>query len=98
MEMNVSLEEVTAFDKQVPMRELVATLQQTLERNHQKILAAALSDWERKYAGKDPADACASVHIAAPVKRTRKTKPSFQKLVRRARNGSGGRGSRRNDT
>jgi hypothetical protein len=95
--MNVSLEEVTAFDKHVPMRELVAALQQTLERNHQKILAAALSDWERKYAGKDPADACTSVHIAAPAKRTRKSKASFQKLVRRGRNGSSGRGSRRND-
>ncbi len=84
--MNVSLEEFAAADKHVPMHELVAALRQTLERNHQKILAAALSDWQRKYAAGDPSDACTSVHIAAPVKRTRKTKPSFQKLVRRSRN------------
>lgn len=86
--MTVSLEEFAAADKHVPMRELVASLQQTLERNHQKILAAALSDWERKYAGRDPSDACASVHIAAPAPRARKTKPSFQKLVRRTRSNS----------
>ena len=84
--MTVSLEEFSAADKHVPMRDLVAGLQQTLERNHQKILAAALHDWERKYAGRDPSDACASVHIAAPAPRARKTKPSFQKLVRRTRN------------
>ena len=84
--MNVSLEEFAAADKHIPMRELVAALQQTLERNHQKILAAALSDWQAKHAGHDPSDACASVHIAAPPKRARKAKPSFQKLVRRTRN------------
>ena len=87
--MNVSLEEMPAANKNVPMRELVATLQETMARNHQKILAAALNDWERKYAGRDPSDACASVHVAAAPKRARKTTPSFQKLVRRARNGSG---------
>jgi inorganic triphosphatase YgiF len=84
--MNVPLEELSAADKHVPMRDLVARLQQTLERNHQKILAAALSDWEQKYAGRDPSDACASVHIAPAPKRTRKPASSFQKLVRRSRN------------
>lgn len=90
--MNVPLEEYAAADKNVPMRELVANLQQTLARNHQKILAAALSDWQRKYAGRDPSDACASVHIAAPAPRARKAKPSFQKLVRRGRTNPGRRG------
>ena len=92
--MNVSLEEMPAANKNVPMRELVATLQQTMARNHQKILAAALNDWQRKYAGRDPSDACASVHVAAAPKRARKAAPSFQKLVRRARNGSGGKPGR----
>ena len=88
--MNVSLEEFAAADKHVPMRELVAALRQTLERNHQKILAAALSDWERKYAGRDPSDACASVHIAAPVSRARKRTASYQPLVRTRRHNGGG--------
>ena len=92
--MNVSLEDFSAADKHVPMRDLVAGLQQTLARNHQKILAAALSDWQRKYAGRDPSDACASVHIAPATKRTRKT-TSFQKLVRRSR-ANGRRGTERN--
>ena len=83
--MNLPLEDLTAADKHVPVRELVANLQQTLERNHQKILAAALSDWQRKYAGCDPSDACASVRIAPAKKPTRKAAPSFQKLVRRSR-------------
>ena len=90
--MNVPLEEYAAADKNVPMRELVANLQQTLARNHQKILAAALSDWEQKYSGRDPSDACVSVRIAAPAPRTRKAKPSFQKLVRRSRTNPGHRG------
>ncbi len=83
--MNVSLEEFAAADKHVPMRELIAALQQTLERNHQKILAAALSDWQRKHGAGDPSDACVSVHIVPPPKRARSPKPSFQKLVRRSR-------------
>ena len=87
--MNVALEELPAADKNVPMRELVSALQQTLARNHQRILAAALSDWERKHAGRDPSDSCASVHIAPAPKRTRKAAPSFQKLVRRGRNQRG---------
>ena len=92
------LEEYAAADKNVPMRELVTNLRQTLERNHQKILAAALGDWERKYAGRDPSDACATVRIAAPAPRTRKAKPSFQKLVRRCRNTPGRRGSGSRDS
>lgn len=82
--MNVALEEMPAADKQVPMRELVATLQQTLARNHQKILAAARSDWEQKYAGRDPSDACVSVHIAATPQRARRATPSFGEILRRA--------------
>ena len=89
--MNVALEDFPAADKNVPMRDLVAALQQTLARNHQKILAAALNDWERKYGACDPSDACASVHIAPPAPRPRKATPSFQKLVRRGRNTRGGR-------
>ena len=93
--MNVPLEECAAPDKNVPMRELVASLQQTLERNHQKILAAALSDWESKYAGRDPSDACASVNIAARAPRSRKKANSFQTLVRRSRTNPGRRSSGR---
>jgi hypothetical protein len=92
--MNVPLEEFAAAAKDVPMRELVAGLQQTLKRNHEKILAAALSDWEQKYAGRDPSDACVSVHIAPAAKPARKATPSFQKLVRRSR-ASGRRGNGR---
>ena len=92
--MHVLLEDFRAADKHLPMRDLVAQLQQTLERNHQKILAAALSDWQQKYAGGDPSDACASVHIAVATKRARKATPSSQKLVRRSRSGGGRSASR----
>ena len=94
--MNVALEEFAAADKHVPMRKLVASLQRTLERNHQKILAAALSDWESNHGGRDPSDACVSVHIAPRAPRPRKKTESFQKLVRRRRTNSGRRGSGRN--
>jgi hypothetical protein len=69
--MSVPLEEFAATDKRIPMRELIAGLQQTLHRNHQKILEAARNDWERTYGACDPTDSCASIRITGGAKRKR---------------------------
>jgi hypothetical protein len=72
--MSALIDEFVAADKRIPMRELIAGLQETLQRNHLKILAAARSDWERKRAGQDPSDACVTVRIA-PQRKTKKRAP-----------------------
>lgn len=76
--MNVPLEAVASVDKSVPMREVIANLQQTLQRNHQKILAAARHDWEQTYGRVDPTTACVSIRIT--TKKTRKLAPSVSGL------------------
>ncbi len=81
--MTVSLESCAAPDKRIPMRDIIASLQQTLHRNHLKILEAARSDWESKYGQTDASDACASIHIAAPVAgRRRRTRTAARSRSR----------------
>lgn len=52
-------------DKRIPMGVLIAGLQDTLRRNHEKILEAARSDWQNSYGACDPSDACVTIRIAA---------------------------------
>lgn len=67
------LEEFDTADKRTPMREIVAGLQATLERNHRKILEVARSEWERKHSQADASDACATIKVAhAPSTRMSK--------------------------
>ena len=40
-------------------------LRQALALNHTRMLEVAKNYWERKYAGKDPSDACVSVRITS---------------------------------
>ena len=66
------IEDCLATNKRIPMRDLVAALQETLRRNHLKILEAARSDWQSGYGASDPSDSCATVRIvpnSSPVKR-----------------------------
>jgi hypothetical protein len=43
----------------------ISGLRQALALNHTRMLDVAKNYWERKYAGKDPSDACVSVRITA---------------------------------
>lgn len=98
--MNVALEDCVVARKDVPMRELIAHLQQTLARNHQKILDAARSDWERRSSiGQDPSDACVSLRIGPPVQRLRKAPAQDPGTSRRRRtvNGAARRNHRSGD-
>ena len=36
-----------------------------IEKKYGALICAARKDWERRFAGRDPADACVSVHISA---------------------------------
>jgi len=43
----------------------ISGLRQSLNLNHSRMLDVAKNYWERKYAGKDPSDACVSVRITS---------------------------------
>ena len=45
-------------------REMVAGLHNVLENKYSRILRVAGAEWERRFAGKDPSDACVSVRIS----------------------------------
>lgn len=71
--MNVPLEDFATTDKRIPMRDLIAGLQETLHRNHQKILVAARLEWERSYGGCDPTNGCVSIRIT-PARNKRRAR------------------------
>ena len=43
---------------------MVEGLQKALEKNYARLLQAAGKEWDRRFAGKDPSDACVSVRIS----------------------------------
>ncbi len=45
-------------------RELAATLRGKLDRKYARIFGAVANEWDRRFAGKDPSDACVSVRIS----------------------------------
>jgi hypothetical protein len=51
-------------------QQLVSGLQSSLDKNYSRIFAAAKAEWERRFSGKDPSDACVSVRVrpAAPAR------------------------------
>jgi len=45
-------------------RQLIDGLRRALEKNYSRISEAARREWERKFRGADPSDACVSVRIS----------------------------------
>lgn len=46
-------------------RVMVEGLQRALEKNYGRILRVAGKEWERRFAGKDPSDACVNIRISS---------------------------------
>lgn len=69
--MNIPLTSVDVTDARTTDRQLIDGLQQTLHANHARLLEAAKKEWESKFSGNDPSDACVAVRITtdAPVRR-----------------------------
>jgi hypothetical protein len=51
--------------------EVTLRLQYALDQNYRQILERARSEWERKFAGSAPSDACVSVRIKQPASGSR---------------------------
>jgi hypothetical protein len=53
------------FQRELAKVEIVAELRHALDLQYRRLCEAARADWERLFRGKDPADACVSVWVAA---------------------------------
>ncbi|MFN2477240.1 MAG: hypothetical protein ABR526_12975 [Chthoniobacterales bacterium] len=80
--MIAAIQDFSATDKRIPMRELIAALQETLCRNHEKILEAARSDWQNSYGACDASDACVTVRIAKAGSRTKRGGSAGKRAMR----------------
>jgi hypothetical protein len=63
--MNVPLTSTDVIDIRTTDRQLINGLQHTLHANYGRLLQAAKKEWESKFAGNDPSDACVTVRITA---------------------------------
>ncbi len=61
--MKQSLQAQGAAYSQISNREMVAGLQDALEKNYRRVLQSASDEWENRFAGNDPSDACVTVRI-----------------------------------
>ena len=53
------------FQKELAKVEIIAELRHALDLRYRCLCEAARADWERLFHGKDPADGCVSVRVAA---------------------------------
>jgi hypothetical protein len=63
--MNTFFQAPDGADNLIDNRRLISGLRQALDLHYARLLDAAKNEWERKYAGKDPSDACVSVRIGS---------------------------------
>jgi hypothetical protein len=61
--MNAAQQTRTLNDTIVDSRRLIAGLREALDMNYARVLAAARTQWERNFEGRDPSDACVTVRI-----------------------------------
>jgi hypothetical protein len=61
--MNASLQRINGTKIVSDPRRFISGLRQALDLNHNRMLTVARREWERRYAGKDPSDACVTVRI-----------------------------------
>lgn len=45
-------------------RQIVQTMVRAVEKKHGELISAARKEWERRFAGSDPSDACVTVRIS----------------------------------
>jgi hypothetical protein len=79
-----------AIEAAVGKIELLEGFQRALDRQYRRFVESARADWERLSGGKDPSDACVSIHISAVVTKARsvpacgflKTRKKSRQLLR----------------
>ena len=88
--MNIPLTSTDVTDIRTTDRQLINGLQQTLHANYGRLLEAAKTEWESKFAGNDPSDACVTVRITtdAPAPRQLACAGVLEKPKARSLNGT----------
>jgi hypothetical protein len=61
--MNAAQQARTLHDTIIDSRRLIAGLREALDMNYARVLAAARTQWERNFEGRDPSDGCVTVRI-----------------------------------
>jgi hypothetical protein len=46
-------------------RKVAQAMLRTVERNYGRLIAEARKEWERRFAGRDPSDACVTVRVSS---------------------------------
>jgi len=63
--MNTSPQPHVLPDNIIDSRRLITGLRHALDLNYARVLAAASTQWDRNFGGKDPSDACVTVRISS---------------------------------
>ncbi len=63
--MSIPLTSTTVTDLGTTDRQLIAELRRTLDANYGRLLENARKEWESRFAGNDPSDACVTVRITS---------------------------------
>ena len=46
-------------------QQMICALQSTLDATYERVFASAAAEWDRRFRGKDPADACVTVRVSS---------------------------------
>ena len=76
--MNDSLRYLAYGTDRISNRHMIEALRKALEKNYSRVLQAAGTEWERRFAGKDPSDACVTIRIA-PGDRSLAHAPTYRR-------------------
>ena len=62
------LHKFISSDMPLPTRQLAADLRRSLNANYGRIFGQAGAQWERRFAGREPSDACVRVRISGTAR------------------------------
>ena len=68
--------------------ELIEGLQRAIDQNYRRLLEAAKAQWELRFAGKDPRDACARIRVTR-IKETQTMPGSVTKRTKSSHGANG---------
>ena len=63
--MSAKQRDFAAIELEATKFEMISGLERALDVNYRRLINAAKSEWEERFAGQDPSDACVGVHIRA---------------------------------
>ena len=56
-------EQVKAIEREMLKLQTIITLQAGIDRRYRQLIESARAEWSRRFADRDPSDACVHVHV-----------------------------------